>query len=117
MKSPLWLRNSFGCRTKTFERQASRRQRWLDAVLRLEVLEDRTLPSITLTGVPNFIPQGPGPTFNGQTEGLTNRPVTGAVNAIAPDPSNANRVFIGTVNGGIWMTNNATAASPSWTPL
>ena len=87
------------------------------------MLEDRTLPSITLTGVPNFIPQGPGPTFNGQTEGLTvtggltNNPVTGAVKAIATDPTNGNRVFVGTVNGGIWSTNNATAAAPDWTPL
>ena len=80
------------------------------------MLEDRTLPSVTLTGVPNFIPQGPGPIVSGQTEGLTNNPVTGAVNAIAPDPSNANRVFIGTVNGGIWMTNNATVASPELDP-
>jgi hypothetical protein len=116
MKSP--LRNPIGRQTKTFQRHAPPRRRWLDAVLRLEVLEDRTLPSFTLTGVPNFIPQGPGPIINGQTEGLTNNnPVTGAVNAIAPDPSNANRVFIGTVNGGIWKTDNATVASPSWTPL
>jgi hypothetical protein len=94
-----------------------RRRRPCEAILRLELLEDRTLPSITLTGVPTWIPQGPGPTFKGQTEGLTNNPVSGAVKAIAADPDNANRVFIGTVNGGIWKTDNATAASPNWTPL
>jgi hypothetical protein len=86
-------------------------------ILRFEILEDRTLPSFTLTGVPTWIPQGPGPTFSGQTEGLTNNPVTGAVKAIAADPSNANRLFIGTVNGGIWKSDNATAANPTWTPL
>jgi hypothetical protein len=117
MNSSLWLRKPIGSRSKRFRQQVPPRPRWLDAAPRLEVLEDRTLPSITLTGVPNFIPQGPGPIVSGQTEGLTNGPVTGAVNAIAPDPSNANRVFIGTVNGGIWRTENATSASPSWTPL
>ena len=44
-------------------------------------------------------------------------PVAGAINAIVPDPSSADIVFVGTVNGGVWKTTNATAASPTWTPL
>ena len=63
--------------------------------------------------------QGPGPIINGQDIGLTNpnNPVSGAVNAIATVPGNANTVYVGTVNGGIWKTTNATAATPTWTPL
>ena len=59
--------------------------------------------------------QGPGPIKNGQDEGITNNPVSGAVNAIAP--VDANTVYVATVNGGIWKTTDATSASPTWTQL
>jgi subtilisin-like proprotein convertase family protein len=58
---------------------------------------------------------GPGPAHNGQVEGITNRPVTGAVNAVAPHPTDAAILYAGAVNGGIWRTTNATAATPTWT--
>src|SRR5438067_1523960 len=84
----------------------------------LERLEERTLLTITTQGLPDWIEQGPGPNINGQVENVTpNNPVAGAINAIAPDPQNANVLYVATVNGGIWKTNNATAASPSWIPL
>ena len=66
---------------------------------------------------PAWVEQGPGPILNGQDEGLPGNPVTGAINAIVPSPSSADLVFVGTVNGGVWKTSNATAASPTWTPL
>jgi photosystem II stability/assembly factor-like uncharacterized protein len=40
--------------------------------------------------------------------------VVGAVNSVALHPSNADVMFIGAVNGGVWRTTNATDASPSW---
>src|SRR5438128_9021916 len=84
----------------------------------LEKLEDRTLLSITTQGLPDWIEQGPGPNINGQVENIgSNNPVAGAINALAPDPSNADILYAATANGGIWRTNNATAASPSWFPL
>jgi RTX calcium-binding nonapeptide repeat (4 copies) len=83
----------------------------------LESLEDRSVPAISLTGVPTWVERGPGPLLHGQTEGFLDAPVSGAIRAIAPDPTDANTVFIGSVNGGIWRTTNANAASPTWTPL
>jgi hypothetical protein len=44
-------------------------------------------------------------------------PVVGAINAIAPSPADPDLLYVGTVNGGIWRTTNATAVSPTWTPL
>jgi hypothetical protein len=65
-----------------------------------------------------WVEQGPGPILNGQDEGLPGpNPVAGAINAIAPSPSSADIVFVGTVNGGVWKTSNATAATPTWTAL
>ena len=61
--------------------------------------------------------QGPGPTLNGQVEGVINNPVSGSINAIAPVPGNANVVYLAATNGGVWKTTNATAAAPSWTVL
>ena len=72
-----------------------------------------------------WVNQGPAPSFGGQTEGIVgpgtvnnpSNPVSGAVEAIAAQPGNANVVYVGTVNGGVWKTTNATATSPTWTPL
>ncbi len=61
--------------------------------------------------------QGPGPITGGQVENLTDDHVTGAVEVVVPHPTNADVLWIGAVNGGIWRTDNATAASPTWTAL
>jgi hypothetical protein len=93
-------------------RLARFRRRPQRARLLLEVLEDRTLPSISLSGVPSWVEQGPGP-----IQPPLFLPVAGAINAIAADPTDANRVFAATVNGGVWRTDDATDSNPFWTPL
>lgn len=57
---------------------------------------------------------GPAPNTGGQVEGIVNGEVVGAVNALAAHPANADILYAAAVNGGIWRTNNATAASPTW---
>ena len=72
-----------------------------------------------------WVELGPAPTLSGQVEGIVgggtatnpDNPVIGAVEALATDPTNANVVYAGTANGGVWKTTNATALSPTWTPL
>jgi hypothetical protein len=71
---------------------------------------------------PAWVEQGPGPILNGGEEGMSGgagvpNPVAGAINAIVPNPTSADVVFVGTVSGGVWKTSNATAAAPTWTPL
>ena len=73
----------------------------------VELLEDRALLS--------WVTSGPTSVTNGQVENITNRPVSGAIHTVAAHPTNADVLFLGSVNGGIWKTTNATAASPSWT--
>ena len=34
-----------------------------------------------------------------------------------PHPTDPNILYVGAVNGGVWKTTNATASSPTWTPL
>ena len=58
--------------------------------------------------------QGPGPNTRGQVENITDREVVGAINAVTPHPTNANIVYVGAVNGGVWRTANAMAGSPAW---
>jgi hypothetical protein len=65
----------------------------------------------------DWVEQGPGPTKDGQTEGITDNPVSGAINAIVADPKNADILYIGAVNGGVWKTTNAKSAAPDWKPL
>ncbi len=65
-----------------------------------------------------WTPQGPGPSRSGQVEHISpNNEVVGAINAVAPHPTDPNTLFVGGANGGVWRTRNAAAASPSWTPL
>jgi hypothetical protein len=63
---------------------------------------------------PQWVAEGPGPSTQGQVENITNREVVGAVNTVAPHPTDPNTVYLGAVNGGIWKTTNAMAASPTW---
>lgn len=60
-------------------------------------------------------PVGPAPSGGGQSENVTpDNEVVGAVHTAAAHPTNANILYIGAVNGGIWKTTNATATSPVW---
>ncbi len=68
-----------------------------------------------LTSVPGtWTAQGPGPISGGQVEGITNGHVCGAIHTVVTHPTNADIVYIGAVNGGVWKTTNATAAAPTW---
>src|SRR6266568_5375911 len=66
-----------------------------------------------------FVPMGPSPSF-GPTATIQsgdappNGTVSGAVQAIVTDPANPNTMYVGAVNGGVWVTRNGGA---SWTPL
>lgn len=61
-----------------------------------------------------WIQQGPGPSINGQVEGILDGEVVGAVNCVTPHPGNADILYIGAANGGIWRTEDATSMNPSW---
>lgn len=61
-----------------------------------------------------WTPQGPGPNTLGQVENILNREVVGAINAVAVHPTDSDVMYVGAVNGGIWRTNDATAANPNW---
>ena len=43
--------------------------------------------------------------------------VSGAVEAVATHPTNADYMLIASVNGGIWRTTNAKSSPVKWTPV
>ncbi|MCA9249248.1 MAG: hypothetical protein KDA42_19135, partial [Planctomycetales bacterium] len=80
---------------------------------RIESLEQR----IVLTS--NWVAQGPGPATDGQVEGVGPAPadqVVGAIHTVVAHPTDADTLWIGATNGGIWRTDDATASSPTWYP-
>src|SRR5205823_9812165 len=93
---------------------AAARRRAQTRKLAVESLEDRVVLS-------TWTFQGPGPEINAQQDTVNvpqaQETVSGAVTAIAASPTNADLVYIGSSNGGVWKSTNATAASPTWTPL
>jgi photosystem II stability/assembly factor-like uncharacterized protein len=64
-----------------------------------------------------WIAQGPGPTIDGQVEGIRNGEVVGAVHTVAAHPFLPSVLFAGAVNGGVWRTINATSSRPNWVRL
>jgi uncharacterized delta-60 repeat protein len=90
---------------------------WLAATITasLLVLTTTVYADPPVNGQPDWVEQGPGPATVSGSYGYTQ--VSGAVQAIAADPTNPDRVFVGAANGGIWRTLNATASSPAWTPV
>ena len=96
----------------TFPKRPTRRTDRLR--LRFESLEQRIL-LVVLPGEWN--PLGPFSSTNGQVENIANKPVAGAIHAALAHPSNPNTLYIGSVNGGVWKTIDATASQPKWTPL
>ncbi len=79
-----------------------------------EPLEPRLLLSVDLIGIPDWDDQGQMPAVNGQVQLPGGNPVSGSVNAIAAHPTDANTIFVGAENGGVWRTTNGGAA---WAPL
>jgi len=79
-------------------------------------------PSGSIQDIPStsgtWATQGPSPNTGGQVQNLNpNNEVSGAIHAVVAHPSDPNILYVGAVNGGIWRTTNATAGSPTWTPL
>jgi hypothetical protein len=68
-------------------------------------------------GATAWVSRGPSPTESAQVRVPPDNEVSGAIHCIAAHPSDANIVFIGAVNGGIWRTGDALAAGPTWTSL
>jgi len=68
-----------------------------------------------LAGGGNWVAQGPGPISPAQVENITpGNEAVGAIHTVVADPSDANVLYAGGVNGGIWKTENATALQPTW---
>ncbi len=87
----------------------------------VEPLEQRLVLSIDLLGVPLWEPQGPESLTSSTNVQVPGNRVSGAIQAIAVQPEKSNVVFVGTVNGGIWRSENANilpaSGEPHWVPL
>ena len=64
-----------------------------------------------------WIPEGPAPIENGPAFASPNNQVAGAVQTVAAHPDNADVIYVGAVNGGIWKTTNGASATPDWKAL
>jgi hypothetical protein len=65
---------------------------------------------VPTAGHPDWIEQGPGSISPTEQYNLS-----GAIESVLVDPTNPRRIFIGSVNGGVWQTDDGTDAVPLWT--
>src|SRR5256885_15310945 len=98
----------------------SSRRRW-QWMARVAVLISTTVVSngaVFQIAGGSWLPQGPAPIEWAQVENINpNNPACGAIQTVAAHPTIADILYIGSVNGGIWRTTNATALRPNWVPL
>jgi hypothetical protein len=94
--------------------------------LHFERLEDRTLLTITASGIPAWQPAGPAPEIdNHWVNAQPNDTAVGAIESIAVhenvpgDPADGYVVYAGAVNGGVWRSDNifGDPTKIHWQPL
>ncbi|MEM6702000.1 MAG: PPC domain-containing protein [Acidobacteriota bacterium] len=61
-----------------------------------------------------WVKKGPAPAFGEFNSRVENQDVSGAIEVVVPHPTNSNILWIGSTNGGVFRTNNARSASPTW---
>jgi len=89
----------------------------IDPTLRARALEQMSMqmqnsPNVNGT---SWTEIGPFPIPNGQTQQFpATTSVTGRVTSVAVDPSNSNKVYLGTAQGGVWRSTNG---GTTWTPI
>ena len=87
-----WLRRLTSSSKRIGRREARRP--------RVEMLEDRLAPAA-------WVAQGPGPTVNAQVNIPLTDPVNGAIQSIAPHPTNADILYVGTGEANIFRASMA----------
>lgn len=89
----------------------------LDGLRYAAALGLTVLLSLPAASAQTWVPQGPGPNTEGQTEGIKDGEVSGAVHTVAAHPKAAGTLYIGAVNGGVWVSHNTTSQNPKWKRL
>jgi hypothetical protein len=109
---------SAGYAPGTFDGSVTLTAQLVDTLRAANAPPEMGIASVTVDGLPDYSEQGPGPIIDAQVQlPFDDEEVAGAIEVVLPDPINSNRVFVGTVNGGVWRTDNAHADHVAWTPL
>jgi hypothetical protein len=105
-----WFRSfAFSKSHSPKQRRRRRSARSTTLGLSLERLEDRALLAVNAT---TWTAVGPAPINNGLVPGSGT--VSGRITTIAADPTNANTIYVGGADGGVWKTTNG---GTTWKPL
>jgi hypothetical protein len=82
--------------------------------LAFEALENRHLLAVIsfLDDNAPWTAEGPAPVLNGQGDNIpAERPVVGAIQAVAADKTSPRILFVGTTNGGVWRSESVRYAN------
>src|SRR5580765_7766947 len=81
----------------------------------IEQLETQLAQSTPNGVVGAWTPLGPAPLVNGQTQQFpATAAVSGRATAVVVDPTNSNKVYLGTAQGGVWRSTDGGA---HWTAI
>src|SRR5664279_3678629 len=108
---PDLLRNR-GARTRAIQQLEQQEKSLLSMQSEAKRLAGKT--GAVVVSAPAWTPLGPDPIPNGQTASKNPVAVSGRVTAIAVDSADANTLYVGTAQGGLYRTQNG---GTTWTPL
>src|SRR5687767_4892271 len=102
--------------SSSFDTRPGRARRAVALCAVLALAAALALPSGAHAG--SWKPQGPGPAVDGQIENVVpDNEVVGAIHTVLTHPTNPKTIWVGTVNGGVWRTQNADDLRPKWKDL
>lgn len=96
-------------RVRAVRRERRQKQEQLQQAAQQQPAQD-----VALSASSPWTQIGPENVLNGQALDGSDTAVSGRVTAIAVDPTNSNKVYLGTAQGGVWRSLDAGA---NWTPI
>ena len=110
----LRLRDEYIARLRGIETDRFANPLWRESAVETRFTEEKQRNQAAPNAAPAWTVIGPDSVPNGQALDGGDTAVSGRVTAIAVDPTNSNKVYLGTAQGGVWRSLNG---GTTWTPI
>ena len=110
----LRLRDEYIARLRGIETDRFANPLWRESAVETRFTEEKQRNQAAPNAAPAWTVIGPDSVPNGQALDGGDTTVSGRVTAIAVDPTNSSKVYLGTAQGGVWRSLNG---GTSWSPI
>ena len=110
----LRLRDEYIARLRGIETDRFANPLWRESAVQTRFSEEKQRNQAAPNAAPAWTVIGPDSVSNGQALDGGDTTVSGRVTAIAVDPTNSSKVYLGTAQGGVWRSLNG---GSTWSPI